>query len=520
VQGAFDIAVIGSGFAGSLVAMIARRLGHSVVLLEKGKHPRFAIGESSTPLANLILEDLSERYGLSRVRPLAKWGTWQTAYPHVACGLKRGFTFYHHEPGVAFHDTASRREQLLVAASPNDRIADTHWYRPDFDAFLVGEAQNLGVVYLDEADLWGVDVAQKRPFIQGRRHNQPLEIHAAFVIDASGPRGFLHHALDLPEVPFKNLPPTQALYSHFTGVKRWSELNPPAGLPPYPVDEAALHHVFPGGWIWVLRFNNGVTSAGVAATQGARAALGSLDFAAGEASWKRLLEKFPSIAAQFAGAQTARPFIHAKQLSFLSGHVSGSNWALLPSAAGFVDPLLSTGFPLTLLGIERLAQVLETKWGRSDFAQELFNYSMQTTIELVTTERLVAALYATMGDFELFSALALLYFAAASFTESARRLGKQEVAGNTFLLAEHPVFGVRLRYCVDLALRTPTDEARADLLQKIQQTIEPVNIAGLGLEERGRWYPALAEDVLNGADKLHSSREEVQAMLERCAFLA
>jgi FADH2 O2-dependent halogenase len=32
------------------------------------------------------------------------------------------------------------------------------------------------------------------------------------------------------------------------------------------VDDAALHHVFDGGWVWVLRFNNGITSAGVAAT--------------------------------------------------------------------------------------------------------------------------------------------------------------------------------------------------------------------------------------------------------------
>jgi len=47
----FDIAIVGSGFAGSLLAMIARRLERSVILLERFKHPRFAIGESSiTPL--------------------------------------------------------------------------------------------------------------------------------------------------------------------------------------------------------------------------------------------------------------------------------------------------------------------------------------------------------------------------------------------------------------------------------------------------------------------------------------
>jgi len=92
----FDVAVIGSGFGGSLLAMIARRLGRSVVLLERGRHPRFAIGESSTPLANLLLEELARRYDLTEVAPLAKWGSWQKARPEIACGLKRGFTFYHH----------------------------------------------------------------------------------------------------------------------------------------------------------------------------------------------------------------------------------------------------------------------------------------------------------------------------------------------------------------------------------------------------------------------------------------
>ena len=87
----YDIAVIGSGFAGSLFAMIARRLGHSVVLLERGRHPRIVIGESSTPLANLLLEELASRYDLPAVRPLSKWGPWQERYPHLPCGLKRGF---------------------------------------------------------------------------------------------------------------------------------------------------------------------------------------------------------------------------------------------------------------------------------------------------------------------------------------------------------------------------------------------------------------------------------------------
>jgi FADH2 O2-dependent halogenase len=517
VQGAFDIAVVGSGFAGSLIAMIARRLGRSVVLLEKGKHPRFAIGESSTPIANLLLEELSNRYGLPRLRPLSKWGTWQQTYPHIACGLKRGFTFYHHEAGRAFSDDDSHQKQLLVAASPNDRIADTHWYRPDFDAFLMNEARQLGAVYLDEVDLWGVNTELKRPIIQGRHRGQPLEIHAEFIIDATGPRGFMHRALNLPEVPVPHLPHTEAFYSHFTGVKRWEDLHRGENNghqsiePPYPPDDAALHHVFDGGWMWVLRFNNGITSAGFACRQGL------FDLTRGEKSWQDWLEKFPSVREQFADAKATLPFVHAKKISFLSGEAAGANWALLPSAAGFIDPLLSTGFPLTLLGVERIARMIETKWGRADFAMELSNYSMQTTMEIVSAGRLVAALYASMHDFDLFRALTQLYFAAACYTEAARRLGKPELVGGTFLLGEHPIFAERCRSCAEAALRHPTGARRDLLLRAIQQAIQPVDIAGLG-QDRKHWYPALADDLFANAEKLRATPGEIQSMLERCGF--
>src|SRR3989475_5303932 len=204
----FDIAVVGSGFGGSLTATIARRLGRSVILLERGKHPRFAIGESSTPMANLLLEELALRYDLPRLLPLAKWGSWQKTYPQIACGLKRGFTFYHHQFEKPFLNDSERRDQLLVAASPRDEIADTHWYRSDFDHFLVREAQGLGVEYLDQMKLEAVAFDGNSVLLEGERGGKRVSIRARFIVDASGPRGFLHQALRLPEVPFENFPPT------------------------------------------------------------------------------------------------------------------------------------------------------------------------------------------------------------------------------------------------------------------------------------------------------------------------
>src|SRR3954470_12220645 len=121
----FDLAIAGSGFGGSLLAMVARRLGLSVLLLERGTHPRFAIGESSSPLANLLLEQLARRYELARLIPLTEYGKWQRTYPEIGCGLKRGFSFYSHTEGKPFVSREDRANELLVAASPCDEVADT-----------------------------------------------------------------------------------------------------------------------------------------------------------------------------------------------------------------------------------------------------------------------------------------------------------------------------------------------------------------------------------------------------------
>ena len=514
----WDIAVVGSGFAGSLLAMIARRLGHSVVLVERGTHPRVVIGESSTPLSNLLIEELAERYDLPAIRPLAKWGSWQRDYPDVACGLKRGFTFHHHRLGAQIAANSSREDQLLVAASPRDEIADTHWYRAHFDHFLVKAAQKLGVEYLDRVDLHTFTDESIGVVLAGSRDGQDITLRARFVVDATGPRGFLHHALHLGESGLPGFPATQALYSHFSGVQQLAEtpFHRTTDVPPYPIDDAAVHHVFDGGWVWVLRFGNGITSAGVAATG---LVASELRFDDGAAAWGRVLQQIPALREQFAMAREEQAFIHIPRLRFRSGAIAGPRWALLPSAAGFVDPLLSTGFPLALLGIERLAATLEQDWGSAAFESRLQNYAEKTDRELLATARLVAALYATMNNFPVFVALSLLYFAAASYSEAARRLGKPHLA-SSFLLCEHPVFGKASAALFERAQRPMTRPESAELIRDVLTAIEPFNVAGLGRRERGNWYPVEARDLLENAHKLEATRQEVLAMLARCGFTA
>lgn len=510
----YDIAVFGSGYAGSLMAMIAKRMGFSVVLIERGRHPRIAIGESSTPLANLLLEELTKEYDLPAIAPLTKWGSWQRSYPELGCGLKRGFTFYHHEPGSAARTDPSRERELLVAASPHDAIADTHWYRADFDSFLVQQAQALGVDYLDETSTHSFVDATDGVSFEVMKAGRSFKFQAGFAIDATGPRCLLHRALHLQDAQLPGYPATQALYSHFSGVGRPHATPGSGDRPPYPAEDAAVHHVFDGGWIWVLRFNNGMTSAGVAATNETSSRLGLHE---GETAWRRLTDSIPTLKEQFAEARAETGFTFMSRISFMSSRVCGERWAMLPSAAGFVDPLLSTGFPLTLLGVGRLAHILSSDWTSSGFRAALHAYEQQTIAELLATSRLVAALYATMGNSAVFRSIALLYFAVASYSETARRLGKPHLA-QSFLLHDRPGFEPRCRVLLDRALHLNSEQESAILCKDILDAIDPLDVAGLSNREARGWYPVDARDLLRSAAKVEATVEEIESMLQRCNF--
>jgi FADH2 O2-dependent halogenase len=342
-----------------------------------------------------------------------------------------------------------------------------------------------------------------------------VEFRARFVIDAAGPRGFVHRALGLQEAALPGYPATQSLYSHFSGVARLGDTaySRTDEQPPYPIDDAAVHHVFDGGWIWVLQFNNGITSAGVAATDALAA---QLRLGEGARAWKRLLHRIPALQAQFASAHAERAFTHLPRLAFRAAAAAGERWALLPSAAGFVDPLLSTGFPLTLLGVTRLAEIIERDWASERFTAHLQNYAARTDEELLATAQLIGALYANMNNFDVFVALSLLYFAAASFSESARRLGRAQLAPS-FLLSTHPEFGPASARLCERARQKHTAE-NSQLIAEILAAIEPFNVAGLGEAKRRNWYPVEAGDLFNAAGKLGASRDEIHALLERCGF--
>lgn len=504
----FDVVVVGSGFAGAVLAMALHQSGRKVALLERGRHPRFAIGESSTPLANLLLEEIADEFNLPRLRTFSKYGSWQEHQPAIACGLKRGFSFYKHNPGAPLRAEDSSN-QLLFAASPNDRISDTHWYRPDFDAYLVRHACELGVHYEDEAKLTAA-TQDKDGVWTLHINDRETPLTSEFVVDATGPGGWLAQHFNLPVRGWQELPPMESLYAHFSGLERLDEIDSTfaqGGLP-YPVDDAALHHIIDEGWMWMLRFNNGLTSAGFIlrpeVAQRIRAS-------SPQAVWDQLIGRYPTLTRQFQQARAVTPLIHQPRVNFAVEQMAGPGWAMVPSAAGFIDPLLSTGFALTLLGVQRLARML----GSGAMSKyNLNSYQEQTRRELQATAALIGALYATMPHFDGFRDLTLLYFAAASYAETMRRLGKPEQAPG-FMLCSHLQFGQECLAICRSAIANPTN----NFSERIQRLIAPFNVAGLDRVRTRPWYPVELQDLFAAAERIGSTREDLAAMLRACGAL-
>ncbi|MEO8495307.1 MAG: FAD-dependent oxidoreductase, partial [Planctomycetota bacterium] len=264
----FDVVVLGSGFAGSLTAMILQRVGRRVALIDKTRHPRFAIGESSTPIANMVLRDLAKRYDLPRLLPLTKYGTWQATYPQIGCGLKRGFSYFAHEAGRTFGPTPTHANELLVAASSHDRDSDTQWLRADVDQFFCSEAAALGVTVLADCVVREIQHRGVGTWSLDCQHEErSLQLGASFIIDATGEAGVLPRSLGIESSVARCRTHSRAIFSHFRDVGSWHEsLNTPGGKTldhPFHCDHAAQHHILDGGWLWMLRFNDGLTSAGL-----------------------------------------------------------------------------------------------------------------------------------------------------------------------------------------------------------------------------------------------------------------
>jgi FADH2 O2-dependent halogenase len=525
-----EVVIVGSGFAGSLLARVLAVLGYDVVLLERGTHPRFAIGESSTPLANLSLERLGIRYGLADCYDLATHGRWLAHFPELRRGLKRGFTFYRHHPDQPFADRGLDSERLLVAASPHDALSDTHWLRADVDHHFVRQAELAGVDYRDRVELTSANVASDSVLLRGNRNGVAFEQRANFLIDASGPGGFLARQLSIPSGLEHTETRSALVFSHFDGVRPMSDVVPGMPKGPYPDDWAAVHHLIDEGWMYSLRFDHGVTSAGFLLTPIGIASLKSAATNDAEALWRTLLQQYPTIGGAFADATPLMPIAFRPLLQHRLTRAAGERWALMPHAYAFVDPLFSTGIAWSLRAVERLGLAFESAADdrRVPDMDVLTRYDAALAAEADQIDLVVAGAYEAMAHFDLFAAHAMLYFGTVSFAEVSQRLAPKESSAWTgFLGVGDPLLEPlpreslrRLRQITQRCGDVGTPDDRRRFVEWVRQSIAPRNIAGLADPERRNLYPVDFAVLIERHALVGLSRDQLLEAMPRLRGMA
>lgn len=493
----FDIVVIGAGFAGALTALGLHQIGYDVALIEKSSHPRFAIGESSTPIADIILRSLSNRYGLTFLQEISRYGSWQQTHPAIGCGLKRGFSYYKHRAEQPFQTDQNHTNELLVAASSDNKQSDTHWYRSEVDAFFVDQVMQRGIPYWDNTRITKIQRLREEWQISAANHDNILEFRANWLIDATGSDGILNQlGIHSNSKEFRTR--TSALFSHFSGVKPWQdwlhEKNISSQDYPYNPDHSALHHLLDEGWLWMLRFNNGITSAGLVFNRHKQQTT---------QLWDKIIGRYPSLAALFEDATLAPSpgnLIHTNRLQRRAEKAAGPGWVALPHTVGFVDPLHSTGIAHSLSGVERILQSFENGKGKPNLIkQTLRQYEQAVFNEMDFIDLLVNGCYLAMDHFELFHAFASLYFTAAIHYEQKRINGNFEIR-DQFLSADHSdilsITDESYRHLRDLLDQKPITKNDIKTFRRaVENAIKPHNSAGLLHPDLPNMYYHTSADI-------------------------
>lgn len=316
-----DVIIIGGGPAGSTAATTLAKKGRSVLVFEKDKFPRFHIGESLLPHSMLALEKLGLKEKIEKAGFQEKFG----GEIQSSCGT-RGVQFYFKNGFEAKHGKAI---QVL---------------RSDFDKLLLDHSRECGAEVHEETSVTeilyhsdGVTVHTKT------KDGTENEYRARYLIDCSGRNTLVGQKHNLKQA-YTDLQKF-AVYAHFTGVLR------PEG------EEGTLTRMVRGEdrWFWMIPLANGIMSIGVV--------MDTAIYRAQKQKPEDLLEtamaREPMIMSRMENSKRVSQVYASGDYSYRNTRLYGDQWLLAGDAAGFIDPIFSSGVFLAILSGEHSANAID-----------------------------------------------------------------------------------------------------------------------------------------------------------------
>ena len=320
MEPAYDVAIIGGGPAGSTAATLLARAGRTVIVLEREKFPRFHIGESLLPYSMAAFDRLGLREKMDAAFQPKHGGEISTA-----CGtrslkfyFKDGFRLKHH-----------RAYQVM---------------RADFDKMLLDHAAENGAHVMEETtvenpafDDGGVTLTIRR-----KETDTPQTLRARYLIDASGRSSVVGSHFKLRQ-SYTHLQKF-SVFAHFEHVVLDEGID-------RTLTRLIRSH---DRWFWIIPVTETRTSVGVVMDSSVFKKLRQSP----EDALEQSLREQPVMQMRMRDATRVSPVYSAGDYSYRNARFTGDRWMLAGDAAGFIDPIFSTGVFLAILSGEQSADTL------------------------------------------------------------------------------------------------------------------------------------------------------------------
>lgn len=329
-----DIAVIGAGPAGSTVAKLLHDAGLHVTVLEAQEFPRFVIGESLLPNCMNVLE----RAGF--LPALEKAGFQHKNGAVFECGKK--------------HRTIDFRQNFeTIGWGTTYQVK-----RAEFDDILANEAARAGVDLRFGHTVTAVQTSDGDCLITYQdKAGATSQLRAGFIVDASGYGRVLPKLLGLARAP-----QSIARRALFTHVKDRIDDHG------YDRDKILItvHPDRRDIWYWLIPFSDGTASVGVIYPDGDPEFAGMRE----QDIFDRLITE-TRLGHLLVNAKQTRHLQSIAGYSADSEKLCGDGYVLLGNAAGFLDPVFSSGVTIALHSAELAADMLIARHqGRTDIDWE------------------------------------------------------------------------------------------------------------------------------------------------------
>ena len=408
----YDVAILGSGLGGTMLASILARHGLSVLVLEKGTHPRFAVGEAMLPQSSMLMWILGERFDVPEIQNLSSTERILSSVSPT-CGCKKTIGFLYHEEGR--RQDPGKSHLLVPPATP--LVSESHLFRQDVDLYMLNTALRYGAVYHDKTDVTdfstGADGVELTT-ATGQR------FHARFLVDSSGYKSPVAEKLGLREKDPVLRTQSRTLFTHMLGVRRYDDTLEAGEKPGLSRQwyEGTLHHVFDGGWFWIIPFNNEHGSENPLCSVGLT--LDMRKFPARglppEEEFWEIVSRFPSVLEHLRGAEVVRPWVGTGRLQYTSTTAVGERLFLMSHAHGFVDALYSRGLISTFEVLHALVPRLMEALRDDDFARERFAYPNELqTAAVMAADRMVFNSYRAFSAYSTWNAWVRVWLANILF---------------------------------------------------------------------------------------------------------